>query len=230
MSEQAKKEVQVQDAKLEKLQQEVQELLSNLPNSDRREQDLDDCLDKLTDFEHTLASMNIEVSSLDAENKKTYRKKCQDYERQYKKLHNEMEWQKSLNIKGRLFQEMEPEQDLKTDEGLMKHGQDLLGESKKALTNTQITIASTLETAKGTARQMKEQEDKLASIFNDIGTIGTLMDRANQHVKRIGRKMVTDKLLWVVIFLVIVCIVSILVYKFGFHPNDSSINTPGIHN
>jgi len=213
-----------------KVQDELKEILGNLSKSDRRKQDLDDCIDKLTEFENALTAFRVELSSLDNEDKKVYKKKCQEYERSYDKLSNELEWQKSYNVRDELIGEAAGAiNSLNTDDGLIEEGKKTLAESKMALERMQGTISDTQAVAIATAAEMNKQQNQLTEIHDNIGKMDTTLSRANKYVRRVGRKMISDKLLWVMLFLVFVCILVIIIYKYT-HNSDTSIYTPNIPN
>jgi len=230
MASHAKMECEIHDEKLDELQKELAALLGGLQHSERRQQDLDDCTDKLQSFENSLTSLRVELGSLETNDKKVFQKKCRDYDKVYEKYANEVEWQRSLSVKSELLEGGEENKsNLDTAAGMMAQGRSTRGESKESLSRTLGVIAATATVGKDTLVQLDSQQQQLEGVGEDLGSIGGTLRRTNKVIQRIGRKMMTDKLLWVIVFLVIAAIIAVIVYKTMYDKN-APVNVPdGFH-
>jgi len=225
MSKHAKIEVEMHDKKLEQLQSEISAALEKLPQSQRRAQDLDEVADSLTEFDKSLSMMRAEMGALDVNDKKTYMKRSRDYQKAYEKLSKDYDYHKNLNVKADLLSDNpEVKVDLDTQDGLIQHGRNIMSDSKESLERSLQAIGAASEAGRNTALQLDRQFNQLGGIKNDLGTMESTLARTNKVVRRIARKMSTDKLLWVVVFFVFVAVVAIIIYKAVANKNPSGVN------
>jgi len=111
---------------------------------------------------------------------------------------------------------------------MMDHGKKVLVESKDSLQRTMGVVAKTTDIALATAAKLDAQQKQLEKIFEDLKSLDSTLARSNRIIKRIGRKMATDKYLWVIAFLVIFFILFIIIWKSAGH--SSNTNTPSVPN
>jgi len=217
----------MRDAALGELSEEVSALLSGLEKSNRRAQDLDDIEDKLRSFENNLDALQMELKALGPAEKKTFKRKFKAYKKQLKELKNDCEWKKSNNARKDLLGDHQaPATDLNTNNGLMAHGHAVLQDSKESITRSAVVVGQTLEIARATAAKLSEQEKQMQKMYEDLKSIDSALARSNRILKRIGRKMATDKYLWVIIFIVIFFILFIIIWKASGRSSNS--NTPDV--
>jgi len=217
----------MRDTALGELSEEVGALLNGLEKSSRRTQDLDDIDDKLRSYENNLDALQMELKALGPAEKKTFKRKFKSYKKQLKELKNDYEWKKSNNVKKDLLGDHEaPQTDLNTAGGLMAHGRSVLQDSKESITRSQVVVGQTLEIARATAAKLSEQEKQMQKMYEDLKSIDSTLARSNRILKRIGRKMATDKYLWVIIFIVIFFILFIIIWKASGKKSQS--NTPDV--
>jgi len=196
-------EVQMRDTSLSELFDEIKAICDNLDKSKRRAQDIDDIEDKLHTYENNLDAMQMELKSLPMQQKKIYRKKHKEHKQKLKEIRNELEWKKSSNTKRELVGDhLEDKPDLTTADGMMSHGQNVLSDSKESLARSLAVVADTAQIGRATAQRLAAQREQLQKIFDDIKSIDSTLSRSNKILKRIARKIGTDKYLWIVIFLV----------------------------
>jgi uncharacterized protein YdiU (UPF0061 family) len=100
-----------------------------------------------------------------------------------------------------------------TQDKMIDHGRGIMADSKNSLNNTLKVLADTQTIANHTAIQLKDQTDKLQKIDDDISHIDSTLVRAGKHTKRIGRKLLSDKYLWCMIFLIVIAIVLVIYFK-----------------
>jgi len=220
-------EIRIREGQLDELSEEVKCLLDGLEKSGRRAQDIDDLEERFHTYENTLDAMQMELKSLSPNDKKNWKKKFRQYKKQLKEMKNDFEWKKSNKVRDDLIGDHEEDKaDLNTADGLMNHGRTILDEGKKALERAQQNVAKTTEIAKKTAEKLADQQRQLEKIFDDIKSIDSTLARSTRIIKRIGRKIATDKYLWVIIFIVIFFIIFIIVWKATGH--GGSVNTPNV--
>jgi len=220
-------EVQMRDTSLAELHDEIKAICDNLDKSKRRAQDIDDIEDKLHTYENNLDAMQMELKSLPMQQKKIYRKKHKEHKQKLKEIRNELEWKKSSNAKRELVGDhIEDKPDLTTADGMMDHGRNVLADSKESLARSLAVVADTTQIGRATAQRLAAQREQLEKIFDDIKSIDSTLSRSNKILRRIARKIGTDKYLWVVIFLVFFFIIFIIAWKASGRSAD--VNTPSV--
>jgi len=226
-------EVASRDQTLTELTEEIQQLITGLEKSNRREQDIGDIEDKIKSYNTNLDALQIELKSLPPKDVKQYRRKCTEYKKKLKEIANDLEWKKQSTVKNELMKEaadgkgVDGGPDLNSSDGMMSHGRDVLAQSDQALKGILGTIATTRDVATATAARLHEQEKQLQKVFDDLKTIDSALARSNRIIRRIGRKMATDKYLWVIIFIVIFFIIFIIAWKASGR-GAASANVPSI--
>lgn len=50
-------------------------------------------------------------------------------------------------------------------------------------------------------------------IYGDVKMVDSTLARSNNIIKRLARKMASDKYLWIIIFLIIVVVLVIIIYQ-----------------
>jgi len=225
-------DVHIRATQLDEISDEIKALLDNLEKSNRREQDLDELEDKFRAYENTLQALQIELKSLSPADKKTWKRKYKIYKKKVKEFKNDYEWKKSNNARSALLDDHKDvgKPDLNTSDGMMQHGRAVMQEGKEALGRVLGVVASTQEIGKATLVKLDEQTKQLEKIFEDLKSIESTLERSTRVMKRIGRKMATDKYLWVIIFLVIFAIIFLIVWTSvrGGSTNAPSIKLPGV--
>jgi len=211
-------EVASRDQTLTELTEEITQLIGGLEKSNRREQDIGDIEDKIKSYNTNLDALQIELKSLPPKEVKQYRRKCTEYKKKLKEITNDLEWKKQSTVKSELMKEatdgkLDGAPDLNSADGMMVHGRDVMAQSDQALKNILGTIATTRDVGTATAARLHEQEKQLQKVFDDLKSIDSALSRSNRILKRIGRKMATDKYLWVIIFLVIFFVIFIIAWK-----------------
>jgi len=218
-------EIRIREGQLDELLEEVKLLLDGLEKSTRRAQDIDDLEERFHTYENTLDALQMEIKALSPNDKKNWKKKFRQYKKQLKEMKNDFEWKKSNKIRSDLLKDHEEANpELNTADGLMEHGKTILKEGKESLERTAATLGRTAEIAKKTAEKLAEQQRQLEKIFDDIKSIDSTLTRSTRIIKRIGRKIATDKYLWVIIFIVIFFIIFIIIWKATGH--SGSVNVP----
>jgi len=208
-------ELQIRDTNLGELTDELKALLNGLEKSSRRQLDLDEIETKFNQFENSLDALQLEIKQLSAADKKNWKKKAKAYKKALKEMKNEFEWKRSNDTKNQLIGDHKQDQnaDLHTSEGMMNAARKTNQESKESLQRATGVIQDTLEVGKATAAQLDAQLKQLQKIFDELKSIDSTLARSTRIMKRIGRKIATDKYLWVVIFLVVFAIIFIIVWK-----------------
>merc|ERR1712083_856287 len=72
-------------------------------------------------------------------------------------------------------------------------------------------LAETNTVAVDTATMLHNQTEQIANIDKNLGEIDDEIDRATRVLKRMGRRVMTDKYIWCLIFMIFAAIIAIIV-------------------
>ena len=91
------------------------------------------------------------------------------------------------------------------------YGRRLQDETDAAANRALRDLAETQETAVNTATMLHDQTEQIANIDRNLAEIDDEIDRATRVLKRMGRRVMTDKYIWCLIFLIFAAIIAIIV-------------------
>ncbi len=91
-----------------------------------------------------------------------------------------------------------------TPEHLMEHGKNIQDKSLQKVMGMHTTVQHTIEIGKDVAVKLSENTDQIARVKDDVYEIDNMVDRANVIMKRMVRKIASVKILWVMIFMIVV--------------------------
>jgi len=223
-------EVQIRDQQLDMLTGEIKELFVGLEKSKYRDRDIEEIDGKLRQFDTALDTMHLDLKSLEQTVRRNYMKKYKTHKGNKKQWETDLEWRKKNNTKTELFDGHEKDKtgaDINTAPGMMDHGRKVQQDTKQSLETIQGLVKDAADLGKATLVKVGDQNKQIAGMIDDLHDIDNILERANKTIKRIARKIATDKYLWVLIFLVLAAIIFIIVWK-NTGGKDAAVNTPSI--
>jgi len=209
-------EVSIRDNQLEALAAEITELFDGLPKSKKREDDLGAIQLKLDQFQSPLDTMHLDLKTLDLTVKKRYMQKWKAHRQHKKDWETRLESERKFNTREQLMDGHAVEKkgaDFDTADGLMQHGAAVQADTKEAIARGQAVVKDARDLGVGITTRLDAQNKQTANMIDDLASIDNTLTRANKTLRRIARKIGTDKYLWVLIFLVIVAVIFIIVWK-----------------
>jgi hypothetical protein len=102
---------------------------------------------------------------------------------------------------------------LETTNDLIDHGKKIQNDSLESVQRMQIVIEETKQIAGDTANIIQTNTEQLKRVENDLYEIDNMLTRSVKIIKNIGRKIASNKLLWFMIFLIVVGIIAIIITK-----------------
>lgn len=99
---------------------------------------------------------------------------------------------------------------------LMKLGLKTQEESNDSLKRTQQRINDAKDIGIDINLKLAQDTEKLAKLDHDLEAIGTTLDRTKKVINRIGRKIATDKIVWLFAILIMCAIVLILLKHYNY--------------
>merc|ERR1712154_567670 len=100
---------------------------------------------------------------------------------------------------------------LNDEDAAIGYGRRLQDETDAAADRAIRDLADTQETAVNTATMLHGQTEQIANIDRNLAEIDDEIDRATRVLKRMGRRVMTDKYIWCLIFLIFAAIIGIIV-------------------
>lgn len=208
-------EINMRDEQLQDLDEALEELFEKLPKSKRKALDIDEIKDKLHEYTNALDSFKMEIRTQNQADKSTFKGKAKKYAANLKKFKGDLEWQETQMNKADLMDGYDPEKgaDMKTADGMMQHGLSVQQESKESLQRTLQTANEALDIGKETAVKLEQQTEQLTRVYDDLGDIDGTLNRSRAIIKRMARKMRTDRYLWGVFILCMLAIAGLIIWK-----------------
>eukprot|EP00457_Paulinella_chromatophora_P012237 gb/GEZN01012431.1/.p1 GENE.gb/GEZN01012431.1/~~gb/GEZN01012431.1/.p1 ORF type:complete len:225 (+),score=57.85 gb/GEZN01012431.1/:106-780(+) len=210
----AETEVQLRDAQLTSILEKARGLLQGYDASDRKEADMAELKSLLKSYENAFDNYKIECRELPKKDQRLYKKKRKEYTDALQELQNDIRWKAAQSQKNELLDgQFEEEVDRTTEIGKIKYGQSVLAESKDSLQRTLGKVTETVTLGAETLQKLENQTKQLENMHDSMDELGSSLERSQVIMRRMFRKMSTDKYLWVVTFFVFAAVVAIVVYQ-----------------
>jgi len=205
----------MKDIQMRNETERVELLLKGLDKSKRQELDLAEIGSRLRTFQTCLDSAQLELKHLGPHAQKgEFTKLLRDHKHTLKELRNEYEWRKSQSDKNSLMEGAKPAAtaaDMATAEGMMKHGLDTQQKSKESLERTEKMVNQAKDLGIDTVAKLEANTHQIEQMYDNLEEIDSTLARSTKVLKRMARKVATDKVIWVFTFLVFVAIIVIIV-------------------
>lgn len=206
-------EIKMRDAQLKELDSSLQELFDGLQSSKRKELDLDEIKDKIHSYNNALDSFKMELRTQQPTDKAVYKSKAKTYTQNHRKYKTDLDWAVAQLEKNELFEGAGQGAVDNSAEGKMQQGLAVQQDSKESLQRTMAKVAETQDIGREVAVKLENQTDQLDRMHDDLKETSSTLERSNVIMRRMGRKLKTDKYVWVIVLLVIGAIVAIIIWK-----------------
>jgi len=217
-------EIKIRDNQLAQLDEELVALFAGLEKSKRRELDVIELREKVHAYNNALDCLKMEMRT--GPDKEQYKAKAKTYANNYRKYKTDLEWAEKQGTKTELMDGARGDQAAKmaTAEGMMEHGLATQAASKDALGRIREKVGETRDIGVATAATLASQTDQLEHMYDDLQDINSTLQRSTVIIRRMGRKLTTDKYMWVMSLLVMAVIIAIIIYKLAVP--SANVNTP----
>eukprot|EP00495_Collosphaeridae_sp_1-RS-2012_P001617 TRINITY_DN1535_c0_g1_i2.p1 TRINITY_DN1535_c0_g1~~TRINITY_DN1535_c0_g1_i2.p1 ORF type:complete len:220 (-),score=44.07 TRINITY_DN1535_c0_g1_i2:123-782(-) len=201
----------------------LQKLLDRLKNKVQnkeslRETDIGKFEKDITQCKSLLARVEFETRDLNSEQKRKWRANSKAANATLKELETEITWIESTMMNN--AQGTGTNQAIQLNELQMQdYGKKVQHKDLIILDSVLGDIQDTMDTATGVAEKVVSMSHQIQRINNDVYEIEGDLNRAKVIVKRMVRRTMTDKCLWLTIFLIAVLIVVIILKKQGIIPD-----------
>lgn len=210
----ALREVENIDREVKRLLKEIEEQIQKIENGMGSSSSSKQVESKIEHCKSRIKTMEIELQTV--ENRETARKfkpVIRDHRGKLKEFEQALQWSQAgaaddtgVNRSGYNADEI-----LKDEDAAIGYGRRLQDETHGAADRAIRDLAETQEVAVNTATMLHDQTEQIANIDRNLAEIDDEIDRATRVLKRMGRRVMTDKYIWCLIFLIFAAIITIIV-------------------
>lgn len=204
-------EVESIDRELRQELKEIEDALGRLENGLGTERDTSSVKRKLAHAKSQIKRMEIELRQVtNRDTARNFKPVIRDHTKKLKDLEQQLEWsQAGRNNQGDAGKYAGT--DIASNENdAIEYGRDLQNRTQEHADGALQTLASTIDIATGTAAQVNDQTRQIEQIGKTLDEVDAELDRAGRILKRMGRRVMTDKYVWCLITLVFIAIVIII--------------------
>mmetsp|Transcript_39859 Transcript_39859/g.63784 ORF Transcript_39859/g.63784 Transcript_39859/m.63784 type:complete len:245 (-) Transcript_39859:198-932(-) len=208
------REVENIDREVKRLLKEIEEELQKIENGLASSSSSGQVKKKIEHTKSRIKTMEIELQTV--ENRETARKfkpVIRDHRSKLKEFEDALKWSQAgaaddtdNNRSGYNEDEI-----LRNEDTAIGYGRRLQDETEAAADRAIRDLAETQEVAVDTAEKVNNQTEQIARIDQNLAEIDDEIDRATRVLKRMGRRVMTDKYIWILIFLIFAAIITIIV-------------------
>lgn len=209
-------EIKSREENCTELARVMQEGLDKLDRSDRRAAELDLLKDQASEFETSLDAIKIELKSptIAHSDRELYKKRHKELKAILEELNTNIKWKEQDATRSELMDDRPPAATgLDTEAGLIAHGDAVQQASKDSLARTVANVTTAVSIGKEVTVKLKTQSQLISAQLDDLYVIENTVDRSAEILKRMARRVASDKYMWVMVFLVFAAIVFIIVWK-----------------
>jgi len=209
-------EIESRDAQCAELSKTIRTALDALDKSSRRALELDHIRSQVDEFQTALDAIKIELKSpaISHTERESYRKRHKEYRAILEQLKADIEWkEKDQDREDLMGDRKAPAHDYSTEGGLIAHGDAVLDASGQSLQRAAAGVTQAVEIGKDVTKKLQSQTAQNANQIDSLYQIENMVDRSAMIMRRMARKIASDKYMWVMAFLVFAAIVFIIVWK-----------------
>lgn len=213
------------DEQLTNLEETIKKLFEEI-NGNPTDDVLQQIQDKISEFSFACEGFKLELSDC-VKDKQQYKQKFRQYRITLKQFNTDLAWQKTNSTKNVLLEGATAEAlQGESEEALINHGLEVQQASSESLQRTLAVTAETQVIARSTAQTLDAHTQQLTRMYDDLEKIDSALDRSAVLMRRMARRVLTDKYIWVLVFLVVVAIIVIIVYKTLDPEGGKDLNAP----
>jgi len=211
-------QLEIKDRELNGFTRKIASMLEAIDKSSRKELGLFEIAAHLKEFHVALNGATIQLSALGSNHPHLdeFKHQLRDHKVNLKALRDEYDRKKSSVTKSELLADRkvrDEKDDPESAEGLMQYGLSTQEKSKAVLKNTLKTIHDTIEVGVDTMAKLEANKAQIEGMYDKLESIESTLTRSTRMLKRLARKIATDKYVWVMVALVFTAIVFIIVWK-----------------
>eukprot|EP01083_Nonionella_stella_P045922 123035_1 len=221
-------EIQIRNEELESNLVSIETKIQALSKVDdaQRPKKLKEIENLLANASRNLKHIDLECRTLPADEKPKFKQILKEQKSKLRELQTEFKWARSTEADAENDEGKDevPELADMGGEKFMEYGHKVQKETLDAQDRTIQMIEQTKETGAATAAKLHEQTAQIQRAYDELYEIDDNLERANRIVRRMMRRVFTDKYIWCFMFLILATIVGIIVLKAtGYSNIETSI-------
>jgi len=191
----------------------VQKQLSRISQGSAPASDAVKVSERLDYAKTRIRTMEVEQRQIeDRQEARKFNPVVKDFQDQVKEFDQQLIWATS----GKRSNEEEKLRDkygdiTKNEEGAIQYGRDMQDRQHELADRAIEIVTETQEKATATAEQVHQQTKQLQGIDKNLSEIDSELDRATKIMRRMGRRVMTDKYIMCLMVLVFIAIVVVIV-------------------
>jgi hypothetical protein len=182
--------------------------LSSLQNNDLRDKEADRINNAVEKCLRDHKMITLETKQLPPEEKVKWNGELKGIMKTIKEIQGELKWAKTGDAARN--SQAGP---AATEMGLISHGNNLMDKIDDSTNNTIVMINQAEDIGVKTAAQLAAQGEQLQKVSDNLYEIEDTLARATAITKRMARRLLTDKYVWVLTVLIILAIIGIIALK-----------------
>lgn len=207
------REVENIDREVKRLLKEIEEQINKIENGLAASSASQQVNKKIEHTKSRIKTMEIELQTVDDREKaRKFKPVIRDHRAKLKEFEQALQWSQAgaaeehVNKSGYNVDEI-----LNDEDAAIGYGRRLQDETDAAADRAIRDLQETNEVAVNTAEMLHNQTEQIANIDKNLAEIDDEIDRATRVLKRMGRRVMTDKYIWGLIFLIFAAIIAIIV-------------------
>lgn len=200
------------DREVRALLKEIEDELSRLEHAGSvNERDMTGIQNKITQANNRIKTMDIELQSVpDRATARKYKPVIKEHKKKIQDFEQQMQWSsagKQINTNNKY----NIDDITNNEDAAIAYGNELHDKIDDAADRAILTINETKEVAMDTVQKVNEQTQQIVQIDKTLAEIEDEIGRATLILRRMGRRVMTDKYIWVLVCLIMLAIIGVIV-------------------
>jgi len=208
------REVENIDREVKRLLKEIEDQIQRIESGLAEERATQQVTRKIDHCKSRIKTMEIELQTVEErDTARKFKPVIREHRQRLKECQTALQWSQAgaaddatNNKSGYNADEV-----LNDENAAIGYGRRLQDETHDAADRAIRDLAETQETAVNTATMLHDQTEQIANIDRNLAEIDDEIDRATRVLKRMGRRVMTDKYIWCLIFMIFAAIIAIVV-------------------
>lgn len=160
-----------------------------------------------------LEKAQVEIEHFSDVEKKSAKKRYKEFGHTGKTIQQDYKLWKKKKDTEYLKEDEEEDPENPTEEKVIQEGRDIIQQNKESLNNVLSDLNKAHEIGASTNQKIVQQNEQLSNVKADLVSMQDTLSMATEEMKIIGRKIMCDKYLWVLLFFIVAAIIAVLLVQ-----------------
>jgi len=217
-------EMRYLEEEVKKVLAEVQKNLTRISQGSAPANEADKVTERLDYAKGRIRAMEMQQREVeDRQEARRYNPIIKDLQDELRDLDQQLQWTTGGKRK---TEEEQKHGDIARDENAaIDYGREMQNRQHDLADKGIEILAETEEKAQATAQQVHQQTEQMKKIDTNLSEIDNELDRATKIMKRMGRRVMTDKYIMCLVILVFIAIIAVIVLAIEKNQISTSSNT-----